>query len=216
MTQHIKDTILIEIIQIIPNILWILLAFIVFIFSYRLLKKYIIPNMKSISAYGIEIQLLRTTINSIIEIADKHEEWKVSISEKEKTNIINRVQKHFYLFQNISILWFDDNPNTFMNEVKMFHQLGIKIDIVVSLEEALKQLKVNKYNLIISDIKREQSTMNGINTLNKIIESGYNIPTIFYIGSYSIEKGTPPHAFGITNRPDELLHLTIDILDRNQ
>ena len=37
---------------------------------------------------------------------------------------------------------------------------------------------------------------------------------IFYVGSLDKEKGTPPGAFGITNRPDELTHCVLDVLER--
>jgi hypothetical protein len=29
-------------------------------------------------------------------------------------------------------------------------------------------------------------------------------------------RGTPPGAFGITNRPDELIHLVLDVLERER
>jgi len=40
------------------------------------------------------------------------------------------------------------------------------------------------------------------------------VPVIFYIGYPDPSKGVPPHAFGITHRPDELLHLIMDALER--
>ncbi len=39
---------------------------------------------------------------------------------------------------------------------------------------------------------------------------------IFYIGVVDPNKGVPVQAFGITNRPDELLHLTLDALERKK
>ena len=39
-------------------------------------------------------------------------------------------------------------------------------------------------------------------------------PVIFYVGVFEPERGVPGQAFGITNRPDELLHLTLDALER--
>ena len=206
------NKLLIEIIQIIPDILWIVLAFVALNYLYKLLNKHVLPYMKSLSVYGVEIELLRT-INSIIEIAEKHKEWKVDVSKKEKTNVINRVQKNYHLFHDTSILWFDDRPNTLSNEIRMFQQFGVKIDMISSLSDAISKLKTEKYTIIISDIKRESSEESGINTLKKIIDKGYTIPTIFYVGRLK-SKGTPPHAFGITNKPNELLHLVIDILER--
>jgi hypothetical protein len=37
---------------------------------------------------------------------------------------------------------------------------------------------------------------------------------IFYVSVINQDKPLPPGAFGLTNRPDELLHLVIDALER--
>jgi hypothetical protein len=39
---------------------------------------------------------------------------------------------------------------------------------------------------------------------------------IFYVGEPDPKKGTPVYAFGLTNRPDELVHLVLDILERKK
>ena len=37
---------------------------------------------------------------------------------------------------------------------------------------------------------------------------------VFYVSVVYQDKPLPPGAFGLTNRPDELLHLVIDALER--
>jgi hypothetical protein len=39
---------------------------------------------------------------------------------------------------------------------------------------------------------------------------------IFYVGEFDPGRGLPPFAFGLTNRPDELLHLILDVLARRK
>jgi hypothetical protein len=34
------------------------------------------------------------------------------------------------------------------------------------------------------------------------------------VGNFNAQDGVPLGAFGITNRPDELLHLVLDIVER--
>lgn len=41
-------------------------------------------------------------------------------------------------------------------------------------------------------------------------------PVVFYVGEVDPKKGTPVYAFGLTNRPDELVHLILDILERTR
>jgi CheY-like chemotaxis protein len=172
--------------------------------------------MKSISAYGIEIKLLSKTMDSIIDVADKHPQWKLDISDKDKKNVIQRAQKHYKLFEGASILWFDDRSETLVNEIKMFSQLGVDVEVASTLEDVLVKMKNQNFDIVISDIDRGSDDKNGVETLKEIVKNGYDVPTIFYIGEYLSELGTPPYAFGITNRPDELLHLVIDILERKE
>ena len=41
-------------------------------------------------------------------------------------------------------------------------------------------------------------------------------PVIFYVGEVDERRGPPPGSAGITNRPDELLHLVLDVLERRR
>jgi len=41
-------------------------------------------------------------------------------------------------------------------------------------------------------------------------------PVIFYVDAIDPTKGVSPLAFGMTNRPDEFLHLTLDALERKK
>jgi len=210
----IDQKVYIEIIKIIPDLLWVLLALVIFIYSYRLIKKTLLPNVTNISAFGIKINMLKESIDSIYDIAQKDKMWDVSISELDKDIVLKRTNRNLNLFKNLSILWFDDRPDTLKNEIKMFRQLGGKIEITTTLEKTISMLKTNNFDLMISDIDRSNGEEDGVSTLKQLYKNKTYVPTIFYIGDVNEELGIPPHAFGLTNRPDELLHLVIDILER--
>jgi len=210
----IDQKVYIEIIKIIPDLLWVLLALVIFIYSYRLIKKTLLPNVTNISAFGIKINMLKESIDSIYDIAKKDKMWDVSISELDKNIVLKRTNRNLNLFKNLSILWFDDRPDTLKNEIKMFRQLGGKIEITTTFEKTISMLKTNNFDLMISDIDRKNGEEDGVSTLKKLYKNKTYLPTIFYIGDVNEELGIPPHAFGLTNRPDELLHLVIDILER--
>ena len=210
------DVITVEFIRIIPEILWVLLGLAVFIFSYRLLRKFIIPKMTSFSAWGISISLLEKQMSAVIEIATKHPSWKVTVTNADKKQVIQRVRQHLSLLSGARILWFDDRPETLNNEIQMLRQLGIQVDNSQKLDVSLNLLEENTYDLLISDIARDNGQPNGIKAIETIRNAKHHLPVIFYIGNYDVEKGTPPYAFNITNRPDELLHLILDILERKK
>jgi hypothetical protein len=50
--------------------------------------------------------------------------------------------------------------------------------------------------------------------LPRLREAGFHQPVIFYVGRVDPGAGVPPGAFGLTNRPDQLLQLTIDALSK--
>ena len=54
----------------------------------------------------------------------------------------------------------------------------------------------------------------GITMLQDFVQRGICLPVIFYIGSNSQARGTPANAFGISDRPDELLNYIVDALGR--
>jgi hypothetical protein len=50
--------------------------------------------------------------------------------------------------------------------------------------------------------------------LPRLHEAGFSRPVIFYVGRPEPGAGVPAGAFGLTNRPDQLLQLVIDALSR--
>ena len=50
--------------------------------------------------------------------------------------------------------------------------------------------------------------------LPRLREAGFHQPIIFYVGRLDASAGVPAGAFGVTNRPDELLQLVLDALAR--
>ncbi|MGZ8996436.1 MAG: hypothetical protein ACXW3P_08090, partial [Rhodospirillales bacterium] len=103
------------------------------------------------------------------------------------------------------------------NEIKMLHQLRADVETAKSTEEALALIQEKKtYDIVLSDLKRGDDATAGLTLLGKLRESHPILPVIFYVGEFKPELGVPPFAFGLTNRPNELLHLILDILERRK
>jgi CheY-like chemotaxis protein len=108
----------------------------------------------------------------------------------------------------------DDHPENNQNERQMFRQLKVEVDSATSTEEALRMVRNGNYDLVLSDMNREGDATAGLTFLAQLRKEK-TTPVIFYVG-VSETKGVPAQAFGITNRPDELLHLTLDALERKK
>jgi len=210
------DKFWIEVIKLIPSFLWFLLVVIVIIKFYKPVRYELLPKVSDIKAMGVEFSFIKNSIDAALELADKNPKWKIEVPEAAKKNVLNRAKEHFNVFQNATILWIDDNPENNLNEWRMFLQLNVKIELAKSTESALEMLHQKKYDVIISDMARTDEDDAGLRFLIKFRKVDETTPVIFYIGTYDPKLGKPIGAFGITNRPDELLHLVLDALERKK
>ena len=209
------ETIVTGFIKVIPSVLWFLLFIIILITNRQSIRE-LLMKIGSFEAAGVKLTIVRDWMDTAIQLAEKSPQWKVAISAEEKERALNRAKKHIALFKGVQILWVDDHPENNLNERRMFRQLNVDIDTAKSTEEALDMLKNGRYDLIISDMARDNQPDAGIEFLQRFHKENKTIPVIFYMGIFNPESGVPPLAFGATNRPDELLHLTLDVLERKK
>jgi len=205
-----------ELVKLIPSILWFLLVVILVLLFYRPIRDDLLPNLTSLKAGGVELSFIKDSIDAALELAQKSPQWKVVVSSKDKEQALKRARKHLQVFRDAQFLWVDDHPENNLNERRMFRQLKAEIDTARSTEEALKILKNGRYDLVISDMARGDEATAGLKFLEQFRKEDKTTPVIFYVGVFDPEKGVPVQAFGITNRPDELLHLTLDALERKK
>jgi CheY-like chemotaxis protein len=114
----------------------------------------------------------------------------------------------------INALWIDDEPGNHRYESEILNTLGVNLTEVVSSEAAVALLAQHSYTFVISDINRLGDTTEGLRFQAGLVESGIDLPLIFYVSSADRSLGVPPYAFGITHSPNELLHLVLDVIAR--
>ncbi len=120
------------------------------------------------------------------------------------------------LLRGARILWVDDNPSNNLYERTILTSLDVCTDPALSTEEAQHKASREKYDLILSDMKRGSNPAAGLELLEALCHLGYETPVVYYAGQLDRNRGTPAGAFGITNRPDELLHSVFDVLERRE
>ena len=114
------------------------------------------------------------------------------------------------------ILWVDDHPENNRWEAATFRALGCEVVAVDDSNAAESLLRVGRWDLMVSDIAREREPTAGLDMLSQLRSAGTSVPLVFYVGSVDPEKSIPVGAHGITARPDELLHLALDVLERSR
>jgi len=132
------------------------------------------------------------------------------------SSVLKRSQLISPVIKGSRILWVDDNPSFIEFERKTLEAFGSNIDPVTTSESALSMLSSFQYDLVISDIDRPEQNDNGQKLLTAMNEKCFSQEVIFYILNFDRAKGVPLGSFGITNHPDELYHLVMDILVRNR
>jgi CheY-like chemotaxis protein len=203
-----------EFIKLIPSLLWFMFVATLFGLFYRPIRDELLPNLTGFKAGGVELSFVRESIDAAIELAEKSPQWKVTISSEDKEQVLRRAKRRLAILRGAQILWVDDHPENNLNERRMFRQLKVDVDTTNSTDEALSMLQKGNYDLVLSDMKRADDDTAGLTFLKQLKEQ--HTPVIFYIGLLDPTKGVPARAFGLTNRPDELLHLALDALERKK
>ena len=68
-------------------------------------------------------------------------------------------------------------------------------------------------SLVISDIQRASGPF-GLDLVHSLAARPGHPSIVLYVGKRDDERPLPPGAFGLADRPDELLNLVMDALDR--
>ena len=114
------------------------------------------------------------------------------------------------------LLLVNDNPLEMRIPIRILEELGLTMDIANSTEVALSKLEGGRYHVVVSDMRRGAELDAGIKLLDQIRDKHISVPVIFTVGQFDPGRGTPPFAFGITNRVDELMNLVFDALERSR
>ena len=167
---------------------------------------------KAVSSLGDDVRI-RTTVSG--------EEKGVQITEDDELRVIKRAENAIDVLRDRSVLWVDDLPQNNVHEVFTLELLGLKVIQVTDNSNAISMLRGSgqRIYVVISDIGRPDGEPSGIDLLESLANHSVDIPLIYYITNVDERKPLPAasngaRAFGLTNRPDELVHLLLDVLER--
>lgn len=184
-------------------------AFAFWAFCY--LKPYIptlLIRMRSVKLFGIEIPLLDDELKAA---AFQH---NLSLTRKDTAGLSSRLRLVGQEIVGMSILWVDDFPANNNLEAQILKRFGARIRFVKTSETALNATSTETFDLVISDMKRGNNDLAGMELLERLRASGEKTRMIIYTGTDQSTFSCPVGLFGITNRPDELVHLILDARER--
>jgi hypothetical protein len=165
------------------------------------------------NTFGAEPQATDVTSASLEALAEQAPDLADALQElMGQSPTLRRLRRVEGAVAGARILWLDNHPEWNSWEIACLEAAGARVRTVESTRAALALL-ADGYDLVISDIDRGGNATEGIVALPLLHKAAPTTPVILYVGSLQ-PTGLPAGAFGITNRPDELLHLVMDVLER--
>ena len=92
------------------------------------------------------------------------------------------------ILQLLKILWIDDNAINNVSLVEYFKKADYKVDVVSDNQTALDFMKKNNYDIIITDITRNNKKESGIDLLKNIAVGNNKNKVIIYTSPLSEKK----------------------------
>lgn len=127
-----------------------------------------------------------------------------------------------FSLKTIRMLWVDDHPEGNAEFTKKLQSAGAHVVQVKTTDDAIASLRrePNRFNILVSDVKRDGRSMAGFEDLSRIREEGeFDAPVLFYpkrVRRQDRDEAKKLNAL-ITNNPAEfqqhLISLAMDITD---
>ena len=117
------------------------------------------------------------------------------------------------------VLWVDDRPSNNTAIVTSLSQLGVRVDLALTTEEALSKLAAHAYDLIISDLGRtengQENQMAGLDLIRAVRTIDQRTPIFIYAGARGMANSDQLRDAGatlVTDRPTVLLPAVVQAL----
>jgi CheY-like chemotaxis protein len=187
-----------------PHMIWaiVIVTIIAMIGPKRLATAFL--NARKISFGGLEIDLKG-------DISEAVQAKGVDVSAQLEGQVARRAQSSVALTTGARLLWIDEHPDNNTIEIHLFKRLGLIVDLATSDADATKRLAEHVYDVVLSSWTRAGDQDAGRKFIPTVRAAMLNPPIIFYVGKV---REVPFDAFGLTVRPDELLNLVLDALER--
>jgi CheY-like chemotaxis protein len=167
------------------------------------IRTQLLPRLTGFQAFGLQLSFAEEALTAAT--ANRKD-----VSERSRSAAAARLQRDGQLLAGARLLWVDDVPRNNFNERTLFERAGARIDPALSTTDAIKAARLHPYDLIISDWKRPEGDNAGPDLVKALHSEGIHTPVVFYVGY--IDGRSRGDAIGLTNRPDELLHVVLDAL----
>jgi CheY-like chemotaxis protein len=190
-----------------PHLIWggLIVFVLLWIGRQRLIG--LLERVEKLNLGGVEIGFQRK-LEKVAEQKDQN------LSLADLGHASRRLANSSHLTKDSKILWVDDQPENNELEAALLREAGASVEMRRSTDEAMQALKDTVYDVILSDVARPEGEKAGLLFAEDLSRQRDRPPIILYVGR--AEKPVPSCVFGLTDRPDELVHLVLDVLARKR
>lgn len=193
------------VVGLLPHVLWAAVVVAIFVWIGPEAIRSALRRLSKVGVAGVELEF-RDELEAAVEAREKPS------TPEDVARASRRLAASAPLVRGSRILWVDDQPENNHLDVRLLRSAGAKVTLAESTAEAFREMGRAHFDIVISDISRGDDPTAGLRMAEIFPARGVSSPLIFYVGE--ARKPIPDGAFGVTDRPDELLHLILDALAR--
>jgi CheY-like chemotaxis protein len=219
----VTETVAVEAIKIVPAILWVVFAALVFL----TLRRAILPQFGRLStvktpvfeaSFTEKAEKLLGQAAAIVENGPPPEgERQTAPTASERRGTVSRLEHAIDYLKGGRILWVDDHPEWNGSLVSLFREVGMIVDTSQSTDQALSRLRSHSYDIVITDMRRdteEPADVAGMTLLSALDRHLAPLPVIVFAAAFDPMRGVHPGIFAYTNRTDDVVQYVIDLMER--
>ena len=202
-----------------PQVVVVIVVAIVLVRYRAPIADFITSRVTSVSAFGVKVDLQPKDVDAAVQERATRTGAAGATSgpavHGTSRQLVARAGRLAPQLKGRLVLWADDQPDNNRTERRMLRGIGIFVEIATSNGQALAALRQpnEQIDLVISDIARATAP-GGLALVADVAKLPTPPRVILYIRRVDPTLPTPPGVFGIADRPDDLLNLVMDALDR--
>jgi hypothetical protein len=197
-----------ETIQAVVEIGWLVLVATVLWFARTSIREDLLPRLTGATFAGIGF-----TFDAVDRtLGELAAERGIEMAPSARRRIFSRARRLAKRLRHTQLLWVDDSPGGNVRERRLLRDFGVFVDLAKSNDEAMERFLETPYDIVVSNIDRGAGE-SGLALPARLARADpQHPPVIFYVTE--LKAGTPEGGVGITNRPDTLMDLILDCVEK--